>query len=107
MSKFENEEICASVLFLTPGSNSKQWNNEHGLRLDGNHAGSYGKRIKNGINMSYFNDITEASSMERLYLEKLKNWKTSKTNLNFSVIGHNFNCNSKYSNFISILINFL
>ena len=65
MSKFENEEICASVLFLRPGSNSKQWNNVHhstawSLRLDGNHAGSYGKRIKNSINMSYFNDLTEA-----------------------------------------------
>ena len=105
MSKFENEEICASVLFLTPGSNCKQWNNIHrstawSLQLDRNHAGSYGKRIKNGINMSYFNDVTEASSMERLYLEKLKNWKTSKTNLNFSVNGHNFNCNNEYSNFI-------
>ena len=52
------------------------------------------------INMSYFNDVTEASSMEPLYLEKLKNCKTSKTNLNFSVIGHNFNCNNEYSNFI-------
>ena len=47
-----------------------------------------GERIKNGINMSYFNDVTEALSMERLYLEKLKTWKTSKTKLNFSVIGH-------------------
>ena len=82
-----------------------QWNNVHpstawSLQLDGNHAGSYGKRIKNGINMSYFNDVTEALSMERLYLEKLKNWKTAKTNLNFTVIGHNFNCNNEYSNFI-------
>ena len=51
MSKFENEEICASVLILTPGSNSKQWNKVHGstawsLQLDGNHAGSYGKELK-------------------------------------------------------------